>query len=144
MDGAWITGPLFLKPCPRCNSAAQVESPEKWKIRFRCTKENCDFSVLFDMESAPLSVIKQLQLQGKKMNKNKMDKQLKPCPCCGGQAKFIENARVEDIENIRLFYVDTIYCKRCEFEIRQNPNAENGFQSVIDVWNRRFEGQING
>ena len=66
----------------------------------------------------------------------KMSKELKPCPFCGGEARF----RIYDLKGYCGNYEYTIRCDNCNIQFREDDVYQNEIiarQKVIDKWNTR-------
>lgn len=55
-----------------------------------------------------------------------MNDKLKPCPFCGGEAKFFED---------KYYQIYSVTCTECD----AGTNAYGIEQDAIDAWNRRIE-----
>ena len=62
--------------------------------------------------------------------------ELKPCPFCGGKAKFHEERGTFDVDGGKLLTVHyEVYCSRC---FAQTSSIAGGDKNmVIELWNRR-------
>lgn len=69
-----------------------------------------------------------------------MDKELKPCPFCGGDGRIIEKIKVYDSRDKRMCRCTTdfyVRCDRCGAEAEHFDNQN----SAIKAWNRRVEDE---
>ena len=65
-----------------------------------------------------------------------MDKQLKPCPFCGGEAVCYAIAR----SCVSVF--SRVICIKCPAEVSRSfcvNSIEEGEQKIIELWNRRVD-----
>lgn len=69
--------------------------------------------------------------------------ELKPCPFCGGEAKYENSMEMNPVIDESGAYVDadfvyweTVYCTKCKVQIFSGDNDEDeGY--AIELWNRR-------
>ena len=59
-----------------------------------------------------------------------MNNKLKPCPFCGGEAKYITYYPFDGYQRESPTYI--IKCEECGAEVNDNKK-----ESVIELWNRR-------
>ena len=65
-----------------------------------------------------------------------MNRELLPCPFCGGEARF----RVYDLKGYRGKYEYIIRCDNCNIQFKESDVYQNKIkarQKVIDKWNTR-------
>lgn len=82
-----------------------------------------------------------------------MPNELKPCPFCGGEAKFIVKKAIEG--NIFAGFDFVIQCSKCKVEypktfrisltltaegdVKEVLGAEGAIKFATDIWNRRAD-----
>ena len=62
-----------------------------------------------------------------------MDKQLTPCPFCGGEARIEKFYAFDGYQGESASYL--VYCSGCDCILTTHKNSKE--QKIIELWNRR-------